>query len=141
MESTNFDVSRFVVAVFVVFLLACTPLTVRDSLSPRGHAVAECAQALLFLAAIVFQLRSRDEAKKAISFPFSVFWIPTALLIGWGPLAAGDLIQVVIPHINGTGFAMAWGLTVALASLFVAGGLVIVDVIWFASSWFGQPGR
>jgi len=58
-------------------------------------------------------------------------WAPIALLVGWGPLAATDLICSVASRPGtgcGMGFGMAWGMTMSLLSLVAATSFVLWDV-------------
>lgn len=58
--------------------------------------------------------------------------IPIALLVGWGPLFAADLVIRLFPWLNketvGEGFVMPWGMGVTLPTTAAAVFLAIVQL-------------
>jgi hypothetical protein len=84
------------------------------------------------------------EDREPSTFPqfSSAWWIPILLAVGWGPLFADDLIYGNVSNSGmnpGMGFAMAWGMGVALPCTLSAVVSIVVQAFKLLLYVLSQP--
>jgi hypothetical protein len=120
-------------------LVGLSPLAFRDGMGIRWATVVQLVFMVLYLGLIAFQMRSREQLRKVIRFPWSIFWVPVALVVGWGPLAVAEATELSkrLPQPEALmGFGMAWGLDIAFPLTLAAAALIVIDLIWLMAAPF-----